>query len=90
LSKCDYPVVLVQILVSLYHRLAEFATVCTSREFIDGLTASLFPLPRASMQEPVEEFIVLEHDESVVSNCTNYICFKYRRVEMGKLNMADK
>jgi hypothetical protein len=65
LSKCDYPVVLVQILVSLYHRLAEFATVCTSREFIDGLTASLFPLPRASMQEPVEEFIVLEHDESV-------------------------
>lgn len=67
----DYPVTLMQFLLFLYNNNSDFASVCSSADFISALAATLFPhkLPDSDsdVTTPVEEFKPFpESDTSIV------------------------
>ncbi|XP_071954048.1 WD repeat and FYVE domain-containing protein 3-like isoform X2 [Antedon mediterranea] len=49
----EYPVILIQFLLFLYHNLTDFKPVCTSADFLCGLASCLFPYQAHSDQTPL-------------------------------------
>ncbi|XP_050392525.2 WD repeat and FYVE domain-containing protein 3 [Patella vulgata] len=66
----EYPVILLQFLLFLYHNQAEFLTLCTTSDFIMALTATLFPHPAPDIDSdittPIEEFKPFPDSDSIV------------------------
>ncbi|XP_033108223.1 WD repeat and FYVE domain-containing protein 3-like isoform X3 [Anneissia japonica] len=68
----EYPVILVQFLLFLYHNLTDFKPVCTSADFLCGLASCLFPYQPHTEQTP-HSFPCDEEDLTVVGDETNDI-----------------